>query len=50
MTAVILTVHSFTFNDKTILFGTDDHFKSNKVLDFIILHAEFSFTFADMKK
>lgn len=43
------TVHSFTFSDKIILFGTDDHFKSNKVLDFIILHAEFSFTFADMK-
>ena len=35
---------------KKILFGTDDNFKSDNVLDFIILYEKYLSIVADMKK
>ena len=43
-------VHNFKLNEKTILFGIDDNFKSDNVLDFIILYAKYLSIVADMKK
>ena len=34
-------VQNLKFNEKIILFGTDDNFKSDSVLDFIILYAKY---------
>ena len=34
-------VQNLEFTEKIILFGTDDHFKSDSVLDFIILYAKY---------
>ena len=34
-------VQNLKFNEKIILFGTDDNFKSDNVLDFIILYAKY---------
>ena len=43
-------VHNFKLNEKTILLGIDDNFKSDNVLDFIILYAKYLSIVADMKK
>ena len=34
-------VQNLKFNEKIILFGTDDNFKSDSVLDFIMLYAKY---------
>ena len=38
----VTKVHNFKFNENIILFGTDDNFKSDNVVDFIILFAKYS--------
>ena len=34
-------IHNFKFNEKSILFGTDDNFQSDNVLDFMMLYAKY---------